>query len=82
MSDLPFGKRTVVESFFNGQLKSTKTEYSIPELIKTRSDALSEIMKCLELIDSKQTNHITIAVQADPKTHAIRLITKNYVVDK
>lgn len=82
MTDLPFGKRTITESFFNGQLKSVKTEFSIPELVKTKSEALSEIMKCFELIDTKQTSNITIQVQADPQTHQIRLITKSYILDK
>lgn len=77
-----FGKRTTIESYFNGDLKSTKTEYSIPELVKNRADALTEIMKCLDLIDKKETSNMTITIQADPKTHNIRLITKSYIVEK
>lgn len=82
MKDLPFGKRTVVESFFNGKLNSVKTEFSIPIRVTNRPEALSEIMKCLELLDSKQTTNITIHVQADRATHEIRLITKEYILDK
>ena len=81
MEELSFGKRITHESYFNGSLKSTKTEYSVPELIKDRSQALSELMKCLELIDSKQTSDITIIVKADPKTHEIRMITRIYSIE-
>lgn len=82
MKDVQFGKVSEHKSYFDGKLKSTKTEYSIPELIHDRSQALSEIMKCLELIDTKQTANLTIAVTADPKTHRIKLITKSYIVEK
>ncbi len=75
-----FGKVITSHSYFNGALKSTKTEVELPELIKDKSQALSELMKCLELIDSRQTNHLTITVQSDPKTGRIKLITKNYVI--
>lgn len=82
MKQLDFGKRTTHESYFNGVLKSTKVEYSIPELIKDKSQALTELMKCLELIDTRQTNHLTIVVQADVKTGNIKLITKSYIVEE
>jgi hypothetical protein len=77
---LEYGKRIIHESYFDGMLKSTRTEYSVPELIRDRSHALSEIMKCMELIDQKQTDNITIVIKADPKTHEIRLITKIYTI--
>ncbi len=35
--NIDFGKRTTHESYFNGALKSTKVEYSIPELIKDKT---------------------------------------------
>lgn len=79
---MDFGKRITHESYFNGALKSTKTEYSIPELINDKTQALSELMKCLDLIDSRKTNHLTIVVQADPKTGNIKLITKSYIVEQ
>ena len=77
---MQYGKRTTSESYFQGELKSTKTEYSVPKLIQDKSQALTEVMKCLEMIDAKQTDNMTIIIKADPKTHAIRLITKIYVV--
>jgi len=77
---MDFGKRTVQESYFDGKLKSTKTEYSVPEIIKDKTHALSVIMKCMELIDSKETTNMQIEIKADPKTHKIRLITKTYTI--
>lgn len=75
---MDYGKRTTHESYFDGKLKSTKTEYSVPELIKDKAHALTVIMKCMELIDSRETTNMKIEIKADPKTHEIRLITKTY----
>lgn len=82
MTNIPFGKRIVHESFFKGLPSATFIEYSIPVLIKERKEALNEIMKCLELIDTKKTNIVTIKIEGDKKTHNIKLITKSYIVDK
>jgi len=79
---MQFGKISTTNSYFGGILKSTITTISIPELITDRSQALGEIMKALNLIDNKETSNITIAVQADPKTHNIKLITRTYVIEK
>ena len=81
MSEPDYGKRSTIESYFKGELKSVKTEYTIPVLIKERKEALNEIMKCLELIDTRQTTNLTILVQADTKTHDIKLITKSYIIE-
>ena len=77
---IQYGKVTRQDSYFKGTLKSTKTEYSVPELIRDRTHALNEVMKCLELIDKKETDNMTIVIKADPKTHEIRLLTKIYTV--
>ena len=77
---MDYGKRTVQESYFEGKLKSTKTEYSVPELIKDKPHALTVIMKCMEQIASKETTTMNIEIKADPKTHEIRLITRTYTV--
>ncbi len=81
MAEIPFGKRIVHESFFKGLPSATWIEYSIPVPIKERKEALSEIMKCLDLLDTAKTRTITIKVEAD-KQNKIRLITKQYTVDK
>jgi hypothetical protein len=80
--ELSFGKIITHESFHDGQLRSTKTEYSIPILISNKTQALSELMECLKLIDTKQTEQIIITIKADPKTNNIRLITKSYIIEK
>jgi len=81
-SGIAFGKITKEESYFNGRIKTTKVSYSVPELVKDKNDTLTELMKALDLITSKQTDTLTIKIEADPKTHAFRLITKSYVVEK
>ena len=79
---MDYGKTIKTESYFNGRIKSTKVEYSIPVLIQDKSQALAEVMKALDLITTKQTHTLTIRVEADPKSHFFRLITKQYVVEE
>jgi hypothetical protein len=76
-----YGKKTIHESYFDGELKSSKIEYSIPILIKDKSQVISEIMTALELINSRQTNNVLINIKADAKTHEIKLITRTYTTD-
>jgi hypothetical protein len=78
---MEFGKIIKHESYFDGRLKTSKTEYSVPILITDRAGALTEIMKCLELITSKQTCNVTINIKADPKSHKLKLLTKNYIIE-
>lgn len=80
MSDLQYGKKIVSESYHGGILKGTKTQYSIPVPVYDKSGALNEVLKCLELITSKQTHKMTISVEADPRTHTFKLITRQYEV--
>lgn len=77
-----FGRIHTTESYFNGRIQSTKVEYEVPELVDNKADALSELMKALDLITTKQTHCFTIKVEADPLTYKLKLITKNYVVEK
>lgn len=78
MSELEYGKTTIQNSYFSGQLKSTKTTYSVPILINDKSQVLTEIIKAIDLITSKETDSLTIIIKADPKTHQFRLLTKEY----
>lgn len=77
-----FGRIKTTESYFNGRIKSTKVEYEVPELVDNKADALSELMRAIDLITTKQTHCLTIRIEADPVTHKLKLITKNYVVEK
>ena len=78
---MEFGRKIIHESYFKGELKSSKTELSIPELITERSQVLKELMGCLDLIDKQKTNKMTIEIDADPKTFRIKMITKTYKID-
>lgn len=79
---MDYGKRIVTESFHEGKKKSTKVEYSLPKQILDKSQALSEIMKALDLITTKQTHHLTVIIEADPKTHLFKLVTKKYIAEE
>ena len=78
---IKYGKETVTKSYHDGEVRSTKIEYSIPFLVKNKAQALNEVMKCLDMLDKKECNDITIKVETDPKTHAFKLITKVYTID-
>jgi len=78
--ELEYGKKTTTESYFNGKIKSIRTEYSIPKLIQDKAQALNESMKAIELLTSKQTNNLTLVIECDPKTGNFKMITKKYIV--
>lgn len=78
---MEYGTESTRKSYFNNKLKSVKVEYSIPILIQDRSQALSEIMKALELITDKKTHKVTISIETEPKSYYFRLLTKSYIVD-
>jgi hypothetical protein len=79
---MDYGKIITHKSYFNGQLKSEKTEYSIPKLIQDKNHAITEIIDCLSLISDHRTTKVEIIVEADPKTYKMKLITKKYIIDK
>lgn len=76
------GKKTIHESYFNGEMNCRKVSYSIHTLIKTKAEALTEIMKALELISARKTPELTITIKTDPKTNDFKLITKTYLVEE
>lgn len=78
--DLSYGRKITTESYFDGKLKNTKVEYSVPKMIQDKSQALNEIMKSIELLTTKQTDTLTLVIESDPKTGHFRLITKKYIV--
>ena len=78
--EIAYGKRTVADSYFNGELKSKKITYSIPCLVMDKAQTLSEIMKALELITSEQTHDLTITIKSDPITHQFKMVVKEYTV--
>jgi hypothetical protein len=80
--ELQYGKKIVSDSYFNGELKSKKITYSIPVIIMDKAQALSEVMKSLELLTSNQTCELSITIKTDPITHQFKLITKNFTIDE
>lgn len=81
---MQYGKRITTESFHKGQLTGgkAKVEYQIPELVMDKSQALTEMMKGLELITNKQTHKVVFTVEADPKTYFFKHVTKQYIVEE
>jgi len=76
-----YGKKITTESYFKGQLKSTKVEYQIPEMVMDDAQALTEFMKGLTLIRNKETAKLHVTVDADPKTFFLKSVTCRYEVD-
>jgi len=80
--DLKFGKKITYEGYYDGKLKSTKVEYSIPMVIQDKTQVMTELLAALELIRNGDTSKISITIEADPKTHYLRLLTKNYTIER
>lgn len=79
---MQYGRRITTQSYHNGTLKTQRVEYQVPELIMDKTQALSEVMKAIDLITTKQTHKLTIIVEADPRTHHFKSITKQYAVEE
>lgn len=75
--EIEFGKKITTDSYFKGQRTNRQIAYSVPVVIKNKSEALTEIIKAIELITAKQTNAVSITVKAD-KDYQLKLITTEY----
>ena len=82
VSSLDFGKRTSQESYFGGKLVSKAVTYSVPIRVQTKTQALDEIIKSLDVVTSGKTEEVTLKIECDKKHGGIRLITKTYTVDE
>jgi len=82
MNNLQFGKRTITESYFNGELVNRHVTESIPVRVQNKSQALDEMIKGLDVIANRSTSEVILKVESDKKSGSIRLITKTYTVDE
>lgn len=78
-SPMEYGKRITEDTYFQGKLNHTKIRYIEQQKVEDKAQALSEIMKTLDLITNRQTHEIIIKVQADHETFKIKLVTKEYL---
>jgi hypothetical protein len=78
---MDFGTKTTKESYFKGDKTISKVGYSIPVMVNGKTQCLSEIMKALDLITSKQTSELTIVIKASKSTHQITMLTKSYEIN-
>lgn len=78
---LQFGKIIKQDSYFKGELKSSKTEYSIPESVETKDDVLREVLSALDLITSGKTCSLTIVIDRDKLTKRYKFVTRKYMVE-
>ena len=79
---MDFGKRIITESYFNNKLVKAPITYSIPVRIQTQGQALSEIMKALEVFSDRTVTELNLKIDTDVKTGKVRMITKSYTVPK
>lgn len=78
--ELQFGKKIVSNSYFNGEQTAQHTTYSIPVSVTDKTQALAEIIQCLEILADKQANEVVIRIKADPKTFKLKYVIKEYTV--
>lgn len=80
-SVLPNGNKLIDESsYFYDKLKWSKKSYSVSVKVMDKSQALSEIMKALELITSKQTSCLNIKITANKDTYLFDKLVKTYTI--
>jgi len=77
MAEIDYGKKIITESYFGGK-KKEKIEYQIPMIVNTKAMALGEVIKSFDLITNKTTHKLTITIEADPRTHEFKMVTKQY----
>lgn len=77
---MKFGKVITTESYYDGKLTNEQVAFSIPNVIKNKSEALNEIINAIDLITSKQTRAVSITIKAD-KDYQLKLLITEYVVD-
>ena len=61
---MQFGKKTTTESFFDGKRMKKELIYSIPIKVADQSQALTEFLKVLDLIKTKQSEDIVLRIKA------------------
>jgi hypothetical protein len=76
--EIVFGKKTVDESYFNGELTKRVVSLSIPIKITDKVQALSEVMNALDLITNGTTNELILEIKVDSKNRQNMLMTKCY----
>ena len=74
MSNILHGKRTTIESFYEGELRSTKHEMEVSQF-STRNDLLKDIIDALSVINKGETKKLTVEVCIDEKGR-YRLVKK------
>lgn len=79
---MDFGKKTISESYVRGQLKRTKTTYSVPTVVHDRTAVFNEMLNSLELITNKKTKQLILRIDTDPDTFQIRMLTKEWTESK
>lgn len=78
---IDYGKIITSESYFEGKQTNKQIAYSIPIVVKDKSEILSEIIKVIDLICEKQTHTVKLTVQSG-KDFNIKLLTTEYIVDR
>ena len=77
---MDFGKKITTESYAHGKVKKTTVAYVKPELVKDKSDLLSEIISGLNLITDKKTKCLRFTIETDSK-YQLKLVTREYEVE-
>lgn len=66
MSNILHGKRITVESYYDGNLASTKQEYEV-SIFSSKDAILRDVIDALGVISSGETHKLTIEVCIDSK---------------
>ena len=74
MSDIEFGKVITSESFYRGEVVSTKKEQEVSQL-SSREQILKDMIESLDVITKGDTNKLDLCIQID-KSGRWRIVKK------
>lgn len=79
--DIAYGIITTREAYHDNRLASKRVELSIPKMISSKAEALTEMMAALDCITQGETGHITIELEADNKSGNLKKITVKKLIN-
>ncbi len=72
---MEFGRIITSESYFKGELKSSRKEYEESKLANNKADLVTEVLRALDLVVNDVSPKVTIEI-TPVKEHYMRVVKK------
>lgn len=79
MSDMQFGKIITSETFYDGVITNTRTEFEL-SIMSTRETLIKDIFENIGLVTSGETSKLTLEFYGDPRNPDKFRIIKRWCV--